>query len=60
MPHCFATFAAIKTRFRWIERVSGGLLVATGLLVMADRLTALNSYFAFMNHWVESLEAVLR
>ena len=56
----FATFAAIKTRFRWIERGSGGLLVATGLLVMADRLTALNSYFAFMNHWVESLEAVLR
>lgn len=56
----FATFAAVKSRFVWIERASGALLVAAGLLVMFDRLTLLNSYFAFMNDWVEALESLLR
>ena len=56
----FATFAVVKTRFRWIEGFSGALLVLLGVLVMLDQLTRLNSYFAFMNAWVEALEALLR
>jgi cytochrome c-type biogenesis protein len=56
----FATFAVVKQRFRWIELASGALLVLVGLLVIFDRLTLLNSYFAFMNDWVESLEALFR
>jgi cytochrome c-type biogenesis protein len=55
----FATFAAVKARFVWIERGSGAVLVGVGLLVMSSRLTLLNSYLSFMNHWVESLEALL-
>jgi cytochrome c-type biogenesis protein len=56
----FATFAVVKTRFRWIERASGLLLAAAGALVMLDRLTLMNAYFAFMNDWVDSLEGWLR
>lgn len=56
----FATFAVLKTRFRWIEVFSGSLLVLLGVLVMLDQLTRLNSYFAFMNDWVEALEGLLR
>ncbi len=56
----FATFAAIKAHFRWIELASGALLVLVGGLVMSNRMTLLNSYFAFMNDWVESLESLFR
>jgi cytochrome c-type biogenesis protein len=56
----FSTFAVVKQRFRWIEVASGALLVAVGLLVIFDRLTLLNTYFAFMNDWVEALESRLR
>ncbi|MFI5318400.1 MAG: cytochrome c biogenesis CcdA family protein [Myxococcota bacterium] len=56
----FATFARIKAQFRWIEIGSGALLVGVGVLVMTDKLTLLNSYFAFMNDWVEQLESWLR
>jgi hypothetical protein len=34
--------------------------VGVGVLVMTDKLTLLNSYFAFMNDWVEQLESWLR
>lgn len=56
----FATFAAAKRWFRWIELASGALLVGVGFLVATNGLTMLNSYFAFMNDWVEELEALLR
>lgn len=56
----FATFAAVKTRFAWIERASGALLVAAGVLVMTDRLTVMNAYFAFMNDWIAALEGWLQ
>jgi cytochrome c-type biogenesis protein len=56
----FATFAAVKQRFRWIELASGALLAGVGLLVMFGRLTMLNSYLAFMNDWVQALESLLR
>jgi cytochrome c-type biogenesis protein len=56
----FATFAVAKQWFRWIEIGSGVLLVIVGLLVATNGLTMLNSYFAFMNDWVEALESLLR
>jgi cytochrome c-type biogenesis protein len=56
----FATFAATKRWFRWIEIASGALLVGVGFLVATNGLTLLNSYFAFMNQWVDALESLLR
>jgi cytochrome c-type biogenesis protein len=56
----FATFAAAKRWFRWIELASGALLVGVGFLVATNGLTILNSYFAFMNDWVAALEALIR
>ena len=56
----FATFAAAKRWFRWIEAASGAVLVGVGLLVATRGLTLLNSYFAFMNDWVDALESLLR
>jgi cytochrome c-type biogenesis protein len=56
----FATFAVVRTRFRWIEIGSGALLVVAGLLVITNRLTLFNSYLAFMNDWVRAFEGWLR
>jgi cytochrome c-type biogenesis protein len=56
----FETFAHVKRYFRRIERVSGALLVALGLLVVTDRLTIFNTHLAFLNRWVQSLEALFR
>jgi cytochrome c-type biogenesis protein len=56
----FASFGAAKRWFRWIEAASGAVLVGVGLLVATRGLTLLNSYFAFMNDWVDALESLLR
>jgi cytochrome c-type biogenesis protein len=56
----FATFAAAKRWFRWIEAGSGLVLLGVGALVATNGLTMLNSYFAFMNDWVDALESLLR
>jgi cytochrome c-type biogenesis protein len=56
----FASFAVVKQQFRWIELASGAVLVAVGLLVISNQLTMLNSYFAFMNDWVEALESLFQ
>lgn len=55
----FRSLERIKHHFRRIEMVSGALLVAVGLLVLTDRLSALNAYFTFLNRVVESAEAWL-
>jgi cytochrome c-type biogenesis protein len=49
-------FARVKRHFRAIEIGSGALLVAIGLLVMTDRLTALNRYLGFFNDWIMAAE----
>jgi cytochrome c-type biogenesis protein len=46
----------VKRHFRRIEVVSGALLVALGLLVLTNRLSALNAYFLFLNDVVEAAE----
>jgi cytochrome c-type biogenesis protein len=49
----------LKNHFRTIELVSGGLLIAVGLLVVTDQLTRLNSYFFFLEEIVVKLEEAL-
>jgi cytochrome c-type biogenesis protein len=49
-------FARVKRHFRAIEMASGALLVGIGLLVMTDRLTALNRYLGFFNDWIITME----
>ncbi len=52
----FATFARVRAHFTAIERASGTLLVLLGILVATNHLTVLNSYFSFLNAWVEAAE----
>lgn len=49
----------LKNHFRTIELVSGGLLIAVGLLVVTDQLTRINSYFFFLEEIVVKLEEAL-
>ena len=51
-----ASAKRLKRHFRRIEIVSGALLIALGVLVATNRLTALNSYFFFLNDVVEAAE----
>jgi cytochrome c-type biogenesis protein len=44
----FAAFSRVRLHMRAIEYVSGGLLVAVGLLLATDRLTVLARYFTKM------------
>jgi cytochrome c-type biogenesis protein len=46
----------LKPHFRAVEIASGALLVGVGLLVVLDRLTALNQAFAFLGRWVIAAE----
>ncbi len=52
----FRAFQKLKHWFRTLELASGGLLVAVGVLVLTDRLTTLNNYFAFMTRFVTAAE----
>ncbi len=52
-------FERIRPHFRVVEVVAGCLLVGVGFLVLTNRLTALNSYFSFMNRLVEAAESAL-
>ncbi len=55
----FRSLAGVRRHVRRIEQVSGALLVALGVLVATNQLTALNGYFAFLNRVVERAEAWL-
>ena len=46
----------LKRHLRRIEIFSGALLIALGVLVATNRLTALNGYFFFLNDVVEAAE----
>lgn len=52
----FRSFQKLKHHFHTLELASGTLLVAVGLLVLTDRLTSLNNYFAFMTRIVAAAE----
>lgn len=49
-------YALAKRHFRKVELVSGGLLVAVGVLVMTNQLITLNGYFSFLQGLVLALE----
>jgi cytochrome c-type biogenesis protein len=59
LEYFFRIFGRVKRYFRALEVVSGGLLVAIGLLVLTDQLTRFNSYFVFLNRFVSALEQAL-
>jgi len=52
----FRWFEHMKGHFQTVERLSGGLLVGLGFLVLSNQLTALNQYFVFLNRLVETAE----
>ena len=52
----FESTKRMRRHLRRIEIASGVLLVALGILVMTNRLTALNNYFLFLNDVVEAAE----
>jgi len=52
----FESTKRMKRYLRRIEVFSGALLIALGVLVATNRLTALNSYFSFLNDIVEAAE----
>lgn len=56
----FVGFARIKRHFRKLEIGSGLVLVGVGGLLVADRFTALNSQFQFLNDWITAAERALQ
>ncbi len=60
IEHFFAAFSRIKLHFRKFEIVSGGVLMAVGVLLVTDQLAMLNSKFSFMTRWVEAAERVIQ
>jgi cytochrome c-type biogenesis protein len=55
----FRAFQRMKSYFRVVELASGALLVAVGLLVATDQLSALNSYFTFLTRFILAAEQAL-
>ncbi|MDJ0785936.1 MAG: cytochrome c biogenesis CcdA family protein [Myxococcota bacterium] len=55
----FRALGRMRRHFRTLELVSGGLLVALGVLVVSNRLALLNDYFGFLNTVVEKAESWL-
>jgi cytochrome c-type biogenesis protein len=60
IEHFFQAFSRIKQHFRKFEIASGGILVAVGILLVTDQLSALNSHFRFMNDWVSAAERLIQ
>lgn len=55
----FRAFQRMKSYFRVVEIASGGLLIAVGLLVATDQLSALNGYFSFLTEFILKIEQSL-
>ena len=55
----FRGFQRMKHHLRRVEIVSGVFLIVLGAMVMSDRLSILNSYFAFLNDWLARAEELL-
>ena len=55
----FGAFQRMRRHFRTVEIVSGGLLVAVGVLVATNRMAVLNDYFLFLSDVVEKAEQAL-
>ncbi len=55
----FHWFHRVKHHFRKLELASGSMLVAIGLLLMFNRFTIFNSYFAFLERFIAAAEEAL-
>jgi cytochrome c-type biogenesis protein len=55
----FRALGRMKRHLRGVEVAAGVLLIAVGVLVATNRLAMLNSYFLFLNDWVEAAEQAL-
>lgn len=55
----FRAFARMRSHFRALEIVSGGVLAAVGLLMMTNQFARLNQSLSFLNEWVVGLEKAL-
>ena len=60
IEHFFQAFSRLKRHFRKFEIASGGILVAVGVLLVTDQLTAFNRHFKFMNEWVSAAERLIQ
>lgn len=60
IEHFFRAFARIKQHFRKFEIVSGGVLMAVGVLLMTGQFAMLNSRFSFMTRWVAAAERAIQ
>ena len=59
VEHFLGALRRFRNHFRTIELVSGGLLIAVGVLVFTDQLTRRNQYFFFLEEIVVTLEEAL-
>ena len=59
VEHFLGALRRFRNHFRTIELVSGGLLIAVGVLVFTDQLTRMNQYFFFLEEIVVKLEEAL-
>jgi len=60
IEYFFTAFARIKRHLRKIEVVSGGMLMAVGMLLVTDQLTRLNSRFTFLSSLLTRAEQALQ
>jgi len=44
-------YQGFRRYLQWVERAAGVLLIAVGVLLVANQFTRLSGYFAFMNRW---------
>ncbi|HXV37514.1 MAG TPA: cytochrome c biogenesis protein CcdA [Myxococcota bacterium] len=60
IEYFFRAFSRLKQHFRKLEIASGSILVAVGLLLVTDQLSALNGRFRFMTEWVSAAERMIQ
>ncbi len=60
IEYFFRAFSRIKRHFRAFEIASGAILIAVGILLVTDRLSAFNRQFEFMNEWVSAAERLIQ
>ena len=56
----FRAFSRMKHHFRWLEIVSGAILMAVGVLMTTNQFSRLNSQFSFLADFVARAERALQ
>jgi len=60
IEHFFEAFKRVKRHFRKLEIASGVILMGVGVLLVTDRMSALNSRFTFMTDFINAAERALQ